>query len=211
MMPVKQYYENLSKGLIEKFTKRRFEAYYCDDKESALKKALELIPEGSKVSGGGSMSIEGIGLLDAVINGNYSYFDRHGGSTEEELKQSFIDSTFCEYYLMSSNAVTKNGELINIDSLGNRVAALTFGPENVIVIIGMNKVCEDIENGIWRCQNVASPKNTVRLNRKTPCAITGTCGDCYGDNSICSSIVITRRSGKVGRIKIILVGEELGY
>ncbi|MFZ7132350.1 MAG: lactate utilization protein [Eubacteriales bacterium] len=210
MNPVKQHYENMAQELMKKLQKRKFDAYYCPDKESALNKALELIPQGSKVSNGGSMTIKEIGLLDKITKGNYVYTDRHAGSTPEELKQSLINSTFCEYYLMSTNAITKDGELVNIDGYGNRVAALTFGPDNVILIVGMNKVCEDIDNAIWRCQNIASPKNTVRINKKTPCSITGFCGDCYGDDSICSSIVITRKS-RNGRVKIILVGEALGY
>ncbi|MPW26878.1 lactate utilization protein [Alkalibaculum sp. M08DMB] len=201
----------MSKALIQQFEKRRFEAYYCPDKNSALKKALELIPEGTVVSHGGSESINEIGLLDAIVEGNYEYVDRKFGNTEKELKESMKKSTFCDYYLMSSNAITKKGELVNIDGYGNRVAALSFGPENVIVVVGMNKLCEDVDNAIWRTQNIASPKNTLRLNKNTPCSTTGYCGDCYGNESICSAIVITRRSWSIGRIKIILVGEELGY
>jgi len=208
---VNQHYENMAKKLIEQFTKRRFEAHYCPDKKAALKKALELIPEGVVVSHGGSESIKEIGLLDAIIKGNFQYINRKLGNTKEELRNSMMKSTFCDYYLMSSNAFTNKGELINIDGYGNRVAALSFGPENVLVIVGMNKLCEDVDNGIWRTQNIASPKNTLRLEKKTPCSSTGFCGDCYGDESICSSIVITRRSAIPGRIKILLVGEELGY
>lgn len=211
MNPVNQHNENMAKSLLEKFQMRRFEAYYCPDKETALKKALELIPEGTVVSHGGSETIKEIGLLDAIIQGNYHYINRKQGNTEEELKESMIKSTFCDYYLMSSNAITKKGELVNIDGYGNRVAALSFGPKNVIVVVGMNKLCEDVENAIWRTQNNASPKNALRLEKKTPCSITGFCGDCYGDSSLCSTITITRRSPQVGRIKVILVGEELGY
>ncbi len=208
---VNQHHENMAKKLIEQFTKRRFEAYYCPDKKTALKKALELIPEGALVSHGGSESINEIGLLNAIIEGNYQYTNRKIGNTQEELRDSMIKSTFCDYYLMSSNAITTKGELVNIDGYGNRVAALSFGPENVIVVVGMNKICDDVDNAIWRTQNIASPKNTLRLNKKTPCSTTGFCGDCYGDDSICSSIVITRRSAISGRIKILLVGEVLGY
>ena len=211
MNPVNQYYENAAKKLVEQFTNRRFEAYYCSDKKDALKKALELIPKGVVVSHGGSESIKEIGLLDAIIEGNYQYIHRKIGNTNEELKQSMIKSTFCDYYLMSSNAITTRGELVNIDGYGNRVSALSFGPENVIVVVGMNKLCENVNNAIWRAQNIASPKNTLRLQKKTPCSSTGFCGDCYGDDSICSTISITRRSAIPGRIKILLVGEELGY
>ena len=112
---------------------------------------------------------------------------------------------------MSTNAITLDGELINIDGRGNRVAALIYGPEQVIIIAGMNKVATDEAAGLARARNMAAPPNCVRLNKKTPCAVTGRCGDCYGEESICSQIVVTRRSSQKNRIKVILVGEELGY
>lgn len=211
-MSVKRdYYANLSKTLLEKFKKRRFEAYYCQTKDDALKKALEIIPKNSVVSFGGTMTIKEIGLADALRQGEYKLIDREEAKNAEEKALITRQAMDCDYYLMSTNAFTAEGELVNIDGNGNRVAALCYGPKNIIVIAGMNKLAEDRINGIWRVQNVASPQNTVRLERKTPCAITGECGDCYGDSSICSQIVITRRSHEKGRIKVILVGEELGY
>lgn len=112
---------------------------------------------------------------------------------------------------MSTNAITMDGELVNIDGSGNRVAALIFGPEEVIIVAGMNKVTADVPGAYKRVKNIASPPNCVRLNKNTPCAMTGQCGSCLGDDCICSQTVITRRSGIPGRIKVILVGEELGY
>ena len=211
MEPKKKYYENMAKTLMPQFEKRRFESYYCPNKESALKKALELIPEGSVVSHGGSESVVEIGLLGVIKDGNYTYVNRKDGNTPEELRESAMKSIFCDYYLMSSNAVTVKGELVNIDGVGNRVAALGFGPKNVLLIVGMNKICKDLGEAIWRSQNIAAPKNTLRLSKDTPCSKTGVCGNCFGDSSICSSITITRRSIEVGRVKIILVGESLGY
>jgi len=211
-MSVKRdYYANLSKTLLEKFKKRRFEAYYCETKDDALKKALEIIPKDSVVSFGGTMTVKEIGLADALRKGEYKLIDREEAKNAEEKAFITRQAMDCDYYLMSTNAFTAEGELVNIDGNGNRVAALCYGPKNIIVIAGMNKLAEDRENGIWRVQNVASPQNTVRLEKKTPCAITGECGDCYGDSSICSQILITRRSHEKGRIKVILVGEELGY
>lgn len=211
MKPVNKHYENMANTLMPQFEKRRFQSFYCPDKESALQKALELVPQGSVVSHGGSESIIEIGLLDAIKSGNYTYVNRKDGSTPEELRESAMKSIFSDYYLMSSNAVTIKGELVNIDGAGNRVAALAFGPKNVILIVGMNKICKDIDEAIWRAQNIASPKNTLRLSKDTPCAKIGVCGNCFGDDSICSTITVTRRSMEVGRVKIILVGENLGY
>ncbi|MBF7096975.1 lactate utilization protein [Alkalibacter mobilis] len=205
------YYSNLSKTLVENFKKRRFEAYYCPTKEDALKKAMDLIPEKSLVAFGGSMTIKELGLIDSLEKGDYKVINREMARNPEEKDELTRKGMNADYYLMSSNAFTAQGELVNIDGLGNRVGALCYGPRNVVVIMGMNKLSQNRENGIWRTQNVASPQNTIRLERKTPCAITGVCGDCLGDGSICSQIVITRRSSVQGRIKIILVGEDLGY
>lgn len=202
-----------AKTIIKGLEKRNMEGVFCETKEDALSKALSYIEEGSSVTWGGSMSIEEIGLMDAVKNGNYKVIDRSVAKNYEEQREIFSKAVLADYYLMSSNAITLDGELINIDGTGNRVACLTYGPKNVIMIVGMNKVVNDVEDGIKRVRNFASPPNTLRLGLKTPCSMTGRCGDCYGDTCICSQIVVTRRQSAAmrGRIKIILVGESLGY
>ena len=199
--------------IIKGLEKRNMEGVFCETKEDALSKALSYIEEGSSVTWGGSMSIEEIGLMDAVKNGNYKVIDRSVAKNYEEQREIFSKAVLADYYLMSSNAITLDGELINIDGTGNRVACLTYGPKNVIMIVGMNKVVNDVEDGIKRVRNFASPPNTLRLGLKTPCSMTGRCGDCYGDTCICSQIVVTRRQSAAmrGRIKVILVGESLGY
>ncbi|HCX65395.1 MAG TPA: lactate utilization protein, partial [Eubacteriaceae bacterium] len=149
--------------------------------------------------------------VDAVDCEKYRTINRDKAKSPEEKDEMTRQAMTVDYYLMSPNALTQEGELVNIDGKGNRVAALCYGPKYVIVIAGMNKLAQDRENGIWRSQNIASPKNTLRIGKQTPCSVTGECGDCYGDESICSQIVITRRSGVKNRIKVILVGEELGY
>lgn len=202
-----------AKTIIKGLEKRNMEGVFCETKEDALSKALSYIEEGSSVTWGGSMSIEEIGLMDAVKNGNYKVIDRSVAKNYEEQREIFSKAVLADYYLMSSNAITLDGELINIDGTGNRVACLTYGPKNVIMIVGMNKVVNDVEDGIKRVRNFASPPNTLRLGLKTPCSMTGRCGDCYGDTCICSQIVVTRRQSAAmrGRIKVILVGESLGY
>lgn len=199
--------------IIKGLEKRNMEGVFCETKEDALAKALSYIEEGSSVTWGGSMSISEIGLMDAVKNGNYEIIDRSVAKNYDEQREIFSKAVLADYYLMSSNAITLDGELINIDGTGNRVACLTYGPKNVIMIVGMNKVVNDVEDGIKRVRNFASPPNTLRLGLKTPCSITGRCGDCYGDTCICSQIVVTRRQSAAmrGRIKVILVGESLGY
>ncbi|MCT4688108.1 lactate utilization protein [Vallitalea sp.] len=211
MTPRKKYYENTSKNLIKQFQKRRIEAYYCENKELAKDKILELIKDGSSVSWGGSMTLHEINLFDSLKNGNYNLLDRSTANNNEEVSEIYHLALSADYYLMSSNAITLDGKLVNIDGNGNRLAALIYGPSNVIVVAGMNKVVLDEESALNRVRNEASPINTVRLNKNTPCSITGKCSDCLSDDCICCQTVITRMSRVPNRIKVILVGEELGY
>jgi len=212
MTPKQKYYENIAGTLIKNLEKRQMEAYYCPDRASALQKVLEMIPEGSSVGWGGSMTMKETGILDAIKeSGSYTPIDRDAAQTPEEQRKVYAEICASDYFLMSTNAITLDGELVNIDGRGNRVAFLCFGPQNVIVVAGMNKLVSDVRAGFQRVRDIAAPPNTVRLERNTPCAVTGRCGNCFSPECICSSAVITRRSHVPGRIKVILVGEELGY
>lgn len=211
MTPKKIYYENAAKTIIDNLKKRRMDGYYCETKEDALEQIKELIPEQSTIGYGGSMTLSETGIMQALKEGNYQLLEREKATTKEEQKEMYAQIAVCDYFLMSTNAITLDGELINIDGRGNRVAFLCYGPENVIIVTGMNKVVSDVESGIKRVHDVASPANTVRLSKKTPCSVTGRCGDCLSPDCICSQTVITRLSMTPGRIKVILVGEELGY
>lgn len=191
--------------------KKNMEGYYCATSAEAVEKALSLMPEGSSITWGGSMSVIECGLMDAIHQKNYDLIDRDTAKTPEEAREMYAKQVMADYYLMSTNAITMNGELVNIDGRANRVSCLCWGPQNVIIIAGMNKVATDVEDAIKRVRNIAAPANTVRLNRNTPCVQTGKCGDCYSPDCICSQVLVTRRSSTPNRIKVILVGEELGY
>lgn len=206
-----KYYENAANTIITNLKKRQIEGYYCTDKEAALKKALELMPEGSTISYGGSMTLVETGLMDAIKNGKYNVIRRDVNKTLEEQRKMYGEICCSDFFLMSTNAITLDGELINIDGRGNRVAFLCYGPQNVLILAGMNKVVSDIESGFKRVRDIAAPINGVRLDRKTPCSITGRCGDCYSPDCMCGQFVITRYSVTPKRIKVILIGEELGY
>ena len=203
--------QNLANTIIENMKKKNLEGYYCKTSADAVEKALSLMPEGSSLTWGGSVTLTECGLMDAIRERNYELIDRMTAKTPEESRALYGKQVMADYFLMSSNAVTIGGELVNIDGNSNRVACLCCGPKNVIVIAGMNKVVSTIEDGVRRVRNFAAPPNTVRLNRNTPCAKTGKCGDCYSPDCVCSQIVITRRSSIPNRIKVILVGEELGF
>ena len=206
-----KYYENVANTIIKNFNKRQIEGYYCPNKKSALEKALELMPKGSSIGWGGSMTLIEIGLIDAIKNGDYKVVDRDITTNSEELRKIYGEICCADYFLMSTNAITLDGELINIDGRGNRVAFLCYGPQNVLILTGMNKVVTDVESGFKRTKDIAASPNAIRLNRKTPCAITGKCENCYSPDCMCGQLVVTRRSGISNRIKVILIGEEMGY
>ena len=206
-----QYYENLAESMIEKFNLRGMEGYYCADREEANAKAKRFLTPGCSVSWGGSMTIQEIGLIDDLKESDYTIYDRAQAKTPEEKREMFGRIVTSDFYFMSSNAITIDGELINIDGSGNRVACLCHGPEHVVIIAGMNKVVTDVESGIARVHNMASPPNALRLGLNTPCAEYGRCANCLSSDCICAHTVVTRYSRTPGRIKVILVGEELGY
>lgn len=209
--PKKQNYENLADTLIEKFNLRGIEGYYCDNSEEALAMAKRFLTPGCTVSWGGSETIEEIGLLDHLKASDYVLYDRMLAKTAEEKSEIYAKTVTADYYFMSSNAITLDGQLVNIDGNGNRVACLITGPKNVIVVAGMNKIVTDVNNGIERIRNMATPPNVIRLGLKPPCSELGRCANCLSEDCICCEIVITRKSRIPGRIKVILVGEELGY
>ena len=204
-------YKKTADTLISHLEKRGFEAYYCDNAEAACEKAISLIDKNDTVSWGGSRTVDQLGLVDKLRKEGYKLIDRATAKTPEERTQLMRQSLLCDTFLMSSNAISSDGILVNIDGTGNRVAAMCFGPKSVLVIVGMNKVCDTLEDAEYRARNVAAPANVKRFGfTKTGCQ-KGKCTDCLAENCICSYIVKTRISNVKNRIKVILVGEELGF
>lgn len=200
-----------AESIIHNLKKRGMEGHFYEDSASCTDAILAMIPEKSIISWGGSETIKETGLMDGIHEKNYVLIDRNDASSPEEAREIYSRTVLSDYYLMSTNAITLNGELINIDGNGNRVACLIHGPSNVIVVAGMNKVVTDMQNGINRVRNFASPANAKRLERQTPCNLTGHCGDCLASDCMCNQIVITRHSGTQGRIQVFLIAEDLGY
>ena len=208
--PKEQYYEKRGNILVKNLRSRHFDAYYCANKEEALKKALELIPDGASVGWGGAMSAQQIGLMDAVRSGNYKALDRETCKTAEERDEMGRACLGADVFLTGANGLSMDGEMVNIDGTGNRVAAIVYGPRTVLVIAGMNKVVDTLEDAVTRARTVAAPINQQRFGLPNPCTATGTCADCKSQTCICNQILITRNCRPVGRIKFIIVGEELG-
>lgn len=209
--PKETFYENQAATIIKKLNMRKMEGYYCKNVEEAKAKMLELIGNEKKTVGyGGSMTLDENGFKDSVTAAGHELIIRENYKTPEEEKELKSKLTNADFFLMSTNAITLDGELVNIDGRGNRVSYLIYGPDNVIVIAGMNKVVSTVEDGYRRIRNIATPPNCNRFDCKTPCATTGKCGECFTD-SICCEFVTTRMSRVPNRIKVILVGETLGY
>ena len=211
MTPKNKNYENLATTVIKNMAKRQMEGYYAKDKKEALELLISMIPEGSSIGYGGSVSLSEAGVLQALDSPKYRLIKREEAKTAEDTERVFREILFADFFLMSSNAITVDAELVNVDGRGNRIAFLAYGPKNVILLCGMNKITADVDTAIKRIKALAAPMNAVRLNRSTPCAVTGVCGDCQSPDCICANTIITRRSHIKGRVKVILVGEELGF
>ena len=198
----------LAEKVIKGLESRNMSGYYAENKEEALKKALELIPEGSSVSMGGAMSVHEIGLSEYLKNGNYNFIDR---DAYEDKRAAMLAAYDADVFLSSCNAMTNDGILINIDGNSNRVSAIAQGPRKVVFIVGMNKVCSDVDEALKRARNVAAPTNAQRFGLSTPCSKTGSCMDCKSPDTICCQFLITRFSRHKDRIHVVLVGENLGF
>jgi hypothetical protein len=207
----KDYYKVKAENVIKHFKKRNIAGYYAKDSAAAKNKVLELIEENSSISWGGSMTLKEIEIFDELKSGNYKLIDRATAKTPEEKEKIYHQALSADYYLMSSNAITQTGKLVNIDGTGNRLAALIYGPKNVIIVAGINKISSDEESAIKRVNDQAAPANAIRLDKDTPCTRVGYCTSCHVDDTICCHTVTTRYSHPDGRIKVILVGEKLGY
>lgn len=204
-------FETTAKTVIKNLAVRNMEGYFFESSEDAVQAILEMMPEGSSVTWGGSETFKETGMLAALQSGNYNLIDRSKATTPEELRKMYGEMVMSDYFFMSSNAITLNGELINIDGNSNRVGLLVHGPRHVIVLVGMNKLTDDVESAIKRIRTYACPANAKRLNKSTPCGTIGRCGECYSSECMCNQIVITRRSGHKGRIKVFFIAENLGY
>lgn len=209
--PLDKRAELLANYTTEQLKKRGFEAYYCSSSSEVTALVDSLIPDGSSVGWGGSTTIRELGLTKHMHGRNLNVVDRDLATTPEETAELHRQCLLTDYYLTSTNALTDDGILVNIDGNGNRVAAYCFGPRNVIVICGINKIAAGLDNAVSRARNTAATANSMRFMGETPCAKTGKCFNCKSPQSICSQVLVTRMCKPSGRIKVILVGETLGF
>ena len=200
--------ELLAEKVIHGLKSRSMEGFYAPDRAAALSQALALIPEGSTVTMGGGMSVREIGLVEALKAGPYTFIDRDATTDKRAAMLAAYDA---DVFLSGANAMTEDGVLVNIDGNANRVSAIAQGPRKVLFIVGMNKVCPDVDSALKRARNVAAPINAQRFGLSTPCAKTGSCLDCKSPDTICCQFLVTRFSHHPGRIQVILVNDDLGF
>lgn len=210
MEPKKMRYQKLGQSVVTALKRRRFEAFYCDSGDQARQKALELIDRDATVGWGGSATISQLCLIPALRLRGQTLIDRDTEKDVAGKNQKMREALCADIFLMSANAIAEDGMLVNLDGIGNRVAALVFGPKKVLVIAGMNKVTKTVEDAVSRVRNYAAPMNAQRFGGKTPCTATGICADCLSEDCICASLVVTRLCKPAERVTVILIGEDLG-
>lgn len=214
---------DLIKETIENLKKNNMEAFYADNKEEALEMVKSLLNKGDTVSVGGSKTLDECNVLELLRNGDYNFLDRYKENlTRDDIDKIYRDTFYADAYLCSSNAIIKSGELYNVDGNSNRVAAIMFGPKSVIIIAGENKIVNNFDEAVKRLKTIAAPKNTQRLLCDTYCNKTGEClgakyasdapyAGCESDGRICCSFCISSHQKIKNRIKVIIVGEQLGF
>jgi len=207
-----QRYSKLGPKLVNALKKRFFDAWYFDEPAEALDTVVSLIPREHVVSWGGSMTLVGLGVQDRLAKEGFTLLDRDKAESPEERAEIMRKAMICDTYLTGTNAISEDGQLVNIDGFGNRVAAMIYGPRQVIVVAGMNKVAKTLFDAVARARNIAAPTNVQRFSAlKAPCNETGACADCVSVDSICNYFVTIRTCKPAGRIKVVLVGKDFGF
>ncbi|EDU37434.1 lactate utilization protein [Clostridium sporogenes] len=206
------YIEKQAERTIKNLNSRNMEGYYINNIDQLFEKLKELIPEGSIVGVGDSMTLFEAGVIDFLRSGNFKFLDKYQDKlTSDEKREIYINNFSADTFICSTNAITESGELYNIDGNGSRVAPMIYGPKQVIIIVGINKIVKNIQEAESRVRSYAAPIDAKRLNKDTPCTKLGYCVDCKSPNRICNDFVVIRGQFIKGRIKVLILGEDLGY
>ena len=209
---VKSYLQNIVERTVSALEDRGFNAFAASNREEAREKVLGLVPAGAKVGAGGSVTLRELGIVEALLARGHTVYEGWGPQQSQPKDFDYRKAHLtCDVFLTSSNAITSDGDLVNVDGVGNRVAAMIFGPEKVVVVAGYNKIVPDLDSAVQRIRNVAAPLNAKRLNLKVPCAETGYCVDCSSPDNICRVTTIISRKPRRTDITVVLVPEQLGY
>lgn len=199
-------------NLIKTLQKNNINGYMVESKEELISQIEAIVEKDSVVSVGGSMTLFELGIIDYLRKGRYEFLDRYkDGLSPADIEDIYRKSFFADAYFTSTNAITEEGELYNVDGTGNRVAAMLYGPKKVIFIVGTNKIVQNMDEAIKRVREIAAPLNTKRLNRKTPCTKVGHCMDCSSPERICNEYIVIKRQRDKSRMHVIFINENAGY
>ena len=200
-----------AKEIIEILKEKDFDAVYAENAEEAKKIVMDMIPEGSSIAVGGSVTLSETGIMAEITSGKYNFIDRFNTPSFDVTLDKYREAFFADYFVTSTNAITKTGELVNLDCTGNRVGAIGFGPKRVIIVAGVNKIVDTVDEGIKRAKSIA-PLNAKRLSHNTPCAVDGICHNCHHPHTLCNVTSIIHNCYKFpGRISIVIIPENLGF
>lgn len=197
------------KKLLQNLTNRHFVPFFTKTKEDAINLILELIPQKSSIGFGGSVTVEELDLVNQIKE-HYKLLHR-SLYPQDYADKLYNEMQSADWYITSTNALSMSGELVNIDGRANRVAAMLYGPKNILVVCGVNKIVQDVNEAIWRARNVAAPLNALRLDKKTPCAYTNKCGDCLSPDTMCKATVIQHHPTSGKNVYVIIIDQKLGY
>lgn len=204
-------YECKAKDLVEALKKKDYDAVFAKDKDEAKNIVSEMLTDGATIAVGGSVTLSETGIMDEITSGTYQFIDRFHTDSFEQMLDRYREGFTADFFVTSSNAITKDGEIINMDCTGNRTGSIAFGPKRVIIVIGVNKIVDTIDEGIKRTKEIA-PLNARRITHKTPCAVDGKCHDCHDTQTICNVTSIVHNCYKFpGRISVVVIPEVLGY
>ena len=204
-------YRSTAQTVIKNLQRRNMEGYYCETAEEAVQLVCDMIPAGDSITWGGSVTFTETGMRAALEVGDWRLLDRSTATTPDEQREMWRDRASADWFFMSANALTVGGELVNIDGNSDRLSLLLHGPEHVVVLVGMNKLVADVDAGFKRIRTTTCPLNAARLHTNTPCEVAGVCSECHSERCMCCQMVVTRHSRHAGRIKVVLIGENLGY
>ena len=204
--------DTFGEKVVKALEKNNFQAYYVADRNAAIEKVLSLVPAGATIGVGGSWTLKDLGIPAQLTKNGHTVYDHNvPGLTAEESMALRRKELLCDVFLSGTNAVTLDGQLVNVDGSGNRVAAMSFGPKKVIVVVGVNKIVPDLDAAMERIEMVAAPLNNKRLDRPNPCTITGMCMDCQGSTRICNITTILHKRPPAIDFHVVVVGDELGF
>ena len=197
---------------IEALEKNNMNGYLVEDEEALIDKIKEIVSEGSMVACGGSMSLFETGVIDHLRSGRYNFLDRYEENlTSADMKEIYRKTFYADTYFSSVNAITEEGEIFNVDGNGNRVAAMLYGPDKVILVVGANKIVKNIDEAVKRNKAVSGPANAKRLNTDTPCSKVGYCMDCKSNDRICCEYTVIKRQRTADRMNVIFINDVLGF